>query len=500
MTPPGRNWVEQMNWEEFENALSWFKSAPSRWVASGKKDLSAMAEWILGVLEGDFAEETSLGQAAVGTVIGMIPGVGQITDVRDIVANGLKIKSEPSNKWHWFAMLLCLIALFPTLGGLVKGSFKVLFAYGRRGVFAAGFHALDSGLWKATEPFVEAGLRKLADFLTRPEVRKALVALKIDNPYKYLAQMMRDLSNTVSVVKLLKAFDGAMDVLVSFIGMVQRWGTAAMKTRAGKLLEDLHGVRAQADSKLGEVLKPAQDWLNRLAQRLDVEWRLKYGANVNVPNPHGYLSVSELDELGQAQKAKPAWIDLAVKPKYKALDISPAIPAGWPDIGPNGPKGLTDAFETFHDIKPVELPPGTVIYRVLAPKSYDNSICWMLEEEFRKLRSKADWRRRLAVLLNWNVNGEYLTYTVPRGPKGEGLRVWQGRAASQPLRAKSVVQKNAAGEAYWLEGGGDQIVLDGKALDPKLASARKPTGWGYDEINIQANLIGVPILQNQWRP
>lgn len=489
-----------MNWEEFENALSWFKSAPSRWVASGKKDLSAMAEWILGVLEGDFAEETSLGQAAVGTIIGMIPGVGQITDVRDIVANGLKIKSEPSNKWHWFAMLLCLIALFPTLGGLVKGSFKVVFAYGRRGVFAASLHALDSGLWKATEPFVEAGLRKLADFLARPEVRKALAALKIDNPYKYLAQMMRDLANTVSVAKLVKAFDGAMGVLVSFIEMVQRWGTAAMKTRAGKLLEDLQSVRKQADSKLGEVLKPAQDWLNRLAQRLDVEWRLKYGAHVNVPNPHG-LKVAELEELEQAQKGKAPWIDVAQNPKYKALGVEPSIPAGWPDIGSNGPRGLTDAFETFHDLAPVELAPGTVIYRVLAPKSFDNSICWMLEDEFKKLHSKADWRRRLAVLLNWNVNGEYLTYKIPGDPlKDKGLRVWQGRTASQPLKVNSAIQTNAKGEAYWLEGGGVQIVVNPKDLDQKFASARMPTGWGYDEINIQANLIGVPILQTQWRP
>ena len=489
-----------MKWEEFENALSWFKSAPSRWIASGKKDLSAVAEWILGVLEGDFAEETSLGQAALGTIIGIIPGVGQIADVRDIVANGLKIKSEPARKWHWFAMLLCLIALFPTLGGLVKGSFKVVFAYGRKGIFAAGMHALDTDLWKATEPFIEAGLRKLADFLVRPEVRRALSALKIDNPYKYLADKLRTLSGSVSVGMLVKAFDSAMEALVSFIEMVQRWGTAAMKTRAGQLLEDLKGVRAQADAKLGEVLKPAQDWLNRLAQRLDVEWRLKYGAHVNVSNPHGYLSVSELEELEQAKKAKPSWIDVAVDPKYPEIDVCPAIDLHWPDISASGPKGLTNAYKTFHDLRAVTLPPGTVIYRVLAPKSFDNSICWMLEDEFKKLHSKADWRRRLAVLLNWNVNGEYLTYTVPPGPSGKGLNVWRGTAASQPLKINNAVQKTAKGEAYWLEGGGEKIVVNPKDLQQSLASARLPTGWGYDEINIQANLVGVPILKNQWRP
>lgn len=36
--------------------------------------------------------------------------------------------------------------------------------------------------------------------------------------------------------------------------------------------------------------------------------------------------------------------------------------------------------------------------------------------------------------------------------------------------------------------------------DPKYTGKRDFTGWGYDEFGQEAGLIGVPILQTNWRP
>jgi hypothetical protein len=484
-------------WDDFENALAWFKAAPPRWINSAKSDLSAAAEWILNVLEGDFSQEQSVAQAVTGTIISMIPLVDQICDVRDIVANCKKLKQDASNKWHWFALVLCLIGLFPSLGSLVKGSFKVLFAYGRKGVFSVSRAALDADIWKATIPFVEAGVRKLNDFLARPAVRKTLAMLKIDNPYKFLADQLRKLSGTVSVRTLTQAFDVAIGALKSLLKMVQRWGTEAMKTRAGQMLEDVNGIRKVADEKIGEVVKPIQDWLNRLAQRLDVEWRVKYRADVNVPNPHGSVRMSLDAEIEQIKAAPPEWIKIAENGEFPPLEDAPLVPHGHADISGDAVGPLENAYKTFSDIKSDILPPGTVIYRVLAPKSLDNSICWMTKAEFDKLRSKGAWRDRFAVWMNWNVNGEFLTYTVP---PGHGLPVWRGKAASQQLKdqtGKIIAAK--AGKSYWLEGGAEQIVVNPSDLKKEFASARSPTGWGYDEDGLQANLIGVPILETNWR-
>lgn len=146
-------------------------------------------------------------------------------------------------------------------------------------------------------------------------------------------------------------------------------------------------------------------------------------------------------------------------------------------------------YDTFHTIEPAEIPPGTVLYRVLDPGSSDNSICWMRKAEFDELKSKADWRRRFAVWANWNGNGEFVTYTVP---KGRPLKVWEGITSSQKLSS------DPAGKNCYVAGGGKQIVLDPADLDKSHLSKRRPTGWGYSSFGENTKMVGVPTLTNNW--
>lgn len=489
-------------WEELENGLAWFKAAPSRWMDSAKQDLSAAAEWIWTVIQGDFAEEQSTAQIVTGTVISMIPLVDQICDVRDVVANCKKINEDSSNRWHWVALALTLIGLFPTLGSLVKGCFKVLFAYGRKAMFSAGKTALDADMWQACRPFVERSIGKLNDFLARPEVRKTLKALKIDSPYRYLAEQLRKTAGSLSVSKLTAAFDTAIAALNKLLDLVKKWGGSGMNTQVAQLLQIVSKVRNQANRALADVLAPIQNYLNRLAQRLDVEHRVTHRASTNAPNPHGSTRMALDAEIAELRKTPPAWVKVKGKGKYRAKRTPPPVPHGHFDISDKAPEPLGGAYKTFaDDVYPDTLSPGTVLYRVVDPKSADNSICWMTKVEFDKLRSKPEWRDRFAVWKHWNSNGEYLTYTVPPGP---GMPVWRGTTASQPLKQKKglveeVVKADDKGNAFWLDGGAEQIVVDPKLLDPKKASQREFTGWGYDDSDIEVNLVGVPILQTNWK-
>lgn len=482
---------------EFENALAWFAAAPARWVQSAKQDMSAAAEWVWVVLQGDFADDQTTAQAVTGTVISMIPLVDQICDVRDVVANCKKINQDTSNRWAWFALVLTLIGLFPTLGSLAKGCFKILFAYGRKGVFSAGKTAMDADLWKATTPYVEAGIRKLNDFLARPEVRKTLATLRIDNPYTYLAKELRKLSASLNVGQLTKAFDSAVQALQKLLDLVQRWGNAAMKTRAGQLLQTVQKVRQGLNEGLATVLKPAQDWLNKLAQRLDVEHRLMNRAQTNAVNPHSFQRFSLDAEVEALRRNPPEHVKVAKEGQFSAMSKPPKVPPGHFDIGDRAKPPHRKAFKTFHNAHPDTLPPGTVLYRVLDPGSYDNSICWMTNAEFDKLHNKAQWRDRFAVWRYWNHNGEVVTYTVP---PGEGLKVWRGKAASQQLEngAGNPIKANDQGDGFWLQGGAEQIVVNPADLKRSQLGKREFTGWGYDEGNIEVNLVGVPILQHNW--
>ena len=133
------------------------------------------------------------------------------------------------------ALALTLIGLFPTLGSLVKGGFKVLFAYGRKAMRGAGKEALDAGAWAASKPWVEKGIQKFNEFLARPEVRKTFSTLKIDNPYKYFATALRDCAGKLNVGALTSAMDTGISTLRKFTDMIDKWGSAAMKTPAGQL-------------------------------------------------------------------------------------------------------------------------------------------------------------------------------------------------------------------------------------------------------------------------
>jgi len=373
-----------------------------------------------------------------------------------------------------------------------------MFAYGRKAMFSAGKTALDADVWKASKPYVEKGIGKLNDFLARPEVRKTLKALRIDNPYKYLAEQLRKVSAGLSVGKLSSAFDTAISALNKLLDLVRKWGSSAMQTQAGQLLQTVRKVRDQANKGLADALAPVQNYLNRLAQRLDVEQRVTHRASTNVPNPHGDVRMSLDAELAELRKAPPEWVKVAKEGSYPARDKVPSIPSTHFDIGKRAEKPLNDVFKTFHGaLEPAFLEPGTKLYRVLGPKSVDNAVFWMSEAEFKALHNKPEWRERFAVWKNWNANGEFLTYTVPSGQR---MPVWRGKAASQRFEDNGVpVPADKNGNFFWLEGGHEQIAVDPKRLNPKYASKREFTGWGYDDGDIEVNLVGVPILERNWK-
>lgn len=463
--------------DEFENALTWFQAAPANWLKSAKQDLNACAEWIWGVLQGDFNEDATTAQTVTSTVISMIPFVDQICDVRDVVANCKKINAEPKETWHWVGLALTLIGLFPTLGSLVKGCGKVMFASLRKASHA-------SGAAKVSSQAIEFAIRNLNNFIARPEVRKTLKALKIDNPYKYLSRKVRELSAQITVSRLLTAFDAAKGAAESMLNLVKKWGSEALASRAGSLLTMIDQVRKQADQMLSRALRPVQEILDKLANRLNVEADTMHRSYLNTVNPHAWKGMSEVEELTAFEKGKPSWVDVG-RVKYKALeDYVPK--SGWPDLSEHAPRFLKEKFNTFHKLEAVIYAPGTKLYRILAPNSLDNSICWMTEQEFKALKSKADWRRRFAVWASWNNNGEYVTYTVP---PGSGLRAWRGPAASQKM----------AKTDYVLEGGAEQIVLDPRDLRPEYLGRRQSTGWGYSNFGEKVSLTGVPVLTNNFK-
>lgn len=457
--------------DDFENALAWFASAPAGWLESGRKNLETAAQWIWEVLQGDFNHNASTAQVVTGTIISMIPFVDQICDIRDLIANCKKINEEPSSSWLWISLTLTLIGLFPGIGSLVKGCLKVMFAALRKG-------AAKSGITPRLDLYVGVSISQLNKFLARPEVAKALVMLKWDNPYKTLAREIRKVEGTLNVAALKSALNEAIGAAQSMLKLVQKWGNSGISKRAQEQIERFDFVRKQANRHLDEALKPIKKYLMSTARQLDIDADMAHRAHLNSVNPHAFRKLSSPEEEIQAYEKHgiPEWASNTGKRAYPGLRTPPVQIEGWPSVR---------AYDTFHSMEAKTIPPGTKLYRIVDPTSKDNSICWMREEEFLKLKSKSDWRKRFAVWAHWNANGEYITYTVPEGP---GLNVWEGITASQKLKDSK----------YVLEGGATQIVIDPLHLKRENVSKRQKTNWKYDELGTQNDMIGVPTLTNNF--
>src|SRR5580704_15134873 len=97
--------------------------------ADKKSVVSEVGSWIWGTIEGGFNEQQSISQIIVYAAIGMIPVVGDITAVRDLIAIILQLIQDPEkrkSKLAWILLVVLLLALLPVAGGILKGVGKLI--------------------------------------------------------------------------------------------------------------------------------------------------------------------------------------------------------------------------------------------------------------------------------------------------------------------------------------------------------------------------------------
>jgi len=108
---------------------------------------------------------------------------------------------------------------------------------------------------------------------------------------------------------------------------------------------------------------------------------------------------------------------------------------GWPDLP-------AKEAPNFQSAQPVDLPPGTTLFRVVDDNSNPAGSYWATS-----LPADEDsWRSECAVKPEWNSDGKMMAYTVPP----DGLKVWMGPASSQGS----------------LSGGGNQLWMPPNTVAP----------------------------------
>ena len=129
---------------------------------------------------------------------------------------------------------------------------------------------------------------------------------------------------------------------------------------------------------------------------------------------------------------------------------------GWPTLD----RTKTASFRG--DPKPVHLEEGQKLYRVVGDGSRPNGEFWTTTPP---PRTESQWRAQSAVKNDWNGDGGYVEYTVPKG----GLNVWEGPARAQLSSDKKGV----------LPGGGNQIVLNPETAGIPSDLPVKATPWNH---------------------
>ena len=167
------------------------------------------------------------------------------------------------------------------------------------------------------------------------------------------------------------------------------------------------------------------------------------------------------------------------------------VPKEWFDYN-NLPAINEHSIPTFQRglMRPIHYPAGTRLYRVIDNSSDGAGQYWVTEEVFMQLRTRDEWRERLAVKPDWNQNGHYVTYTVPEG----GLNAFVGPAASQVFDGTEYGLRGGTEQVFFNPGVRDTVerlpmrdqledVVESKVRkkinDPNIDGPRE-TGWGFN--------------------
>ncbi|TBU81686.1 hypothetical protein [Phytopseudomonas dryadis] len=415
--------------------------------------------WLWEAIQGDFNQNRSTGQIVFDTAISMIPGVDQVCDVRDLVANCKEIHQDKSNTWAWISLGLTLIGLFPTLGSLIKGVLKIFFLYIRR----LGLNQLIQA--------VDAAMDTVIALLRRQEVQRYWSRLGWDNVFTALARETRAVRDMVSLDTLLAAFDRGIALLLNLVGMVKR--IPVLGARAERTVNLVRGIRDGADAYLAKALRPLHEILDAIIRRLELEELLMRRGIVDVGNVHfhGALPQPRALEL-MRREPPPSWLrkgtpteNLPLEPQAHRQYVDEMADQGYPK--------LTDQqIASFADLLEDELKGPKRLYRVIGPGSSATRMDWVTEETFNALQKAADpkaaWRQYLAVWPDWNPNGQFVVYDIK---VGETLKVWRGKAASQVLE-EGLPDR-------FLAGGLEQIKFDASLI---RGDAGKILGQAADDL------------------
>lgn len=455
-------------------------------VAWFKETSLETGQWIWGTLQGAFNEKQTIGQIIVDAVIGMIPLVGDVTAVRDLIAVSIGLAKEPKKResvTEWVFLVILLFALIPVMGGVIKG---------------VGRLALRVTINAAEN--VET-LGDVIKFLNRVGEGDAVKWLNKLNVVEYQAQLIEKMSDFCSTMiaainQILKARVGRM--------LPEKWQADLLRVRDG-----FAALQPLASRMIPQALR-------ELDAKLRVLQALVYKGEIHtIATGKGRAEVR--------REAEACLIERSLREAPKQGTRYPSIHAevihekrlrwkyskkGYPDIvnwkseSPafvNGQLVFTDIASFSGEIiaKSAREMAGSTIFRAfgnpseLVPKgSWAAGGFW----GYKKIPGNAEeWRQLSAVLDEWNGNGFLVVLHLPEdlATRMPGTNAWHGKIAEQFGNEVP---------AQYLQGGGEQVIINlDEALKKELNRIGEEVKATVKSAGAEINGVRAEFYPTHWK-
>jgi hypothetical protein len=405
---------------------------------------AASADWLGGALAGEFAQKQTVGQIVFDAILSMFPIFGEGTAARDAIAICLAMAKDhrkADDRGQWLKLVLCLLAVVPVAGGVIKGVGKL------------AVRALEQG----------EDLSKLAH-----EIILFLNRMGHGNAYEWLRQL--DFTRYQGTVRdgleqLIDRLIRASQYIVEHLGGVL---PPAVRQYLSSLPPQLEQVRRLGRTMVPQALQDLNEYL------VHIRAKMVEGTWIDVVIGPA-KTVTYEDEGRLASVAR----DGEQVPHPNAVLESYPHREGWPDLRKGRNVETTDdgveryiTIESFSSDQPIvadTICPGrTTLARVLDSTDREWNKSGALSPKTKRSnywlprlpRNGQEWREHWAVVQDWNHNGSFIELThIPTAdelravgvqvpPDWEGLRVWRGQVSSQ--YDAELGRHLAGGETQWV--------------------------------------------------
>jgi hypothetical protein len=398
--------------------------------------------WMWGTVQGAFNEKMNVSQIIVDAVIGMIPLVGDVTAVRDLIAISLGLASDEKKRedtMQWVLLVVFIFALIPVVGGVIKG-------VGRLAIHATAEAAKESAaLMKIGTDIVE--------FLNRMGHGNAVKYLKELDVLKYESQVLAKFHEFMQgfIDTLARVKEKMSSVLpAKFVTTIEGWRTSLIE------------LKKLGDSKIPLAIKELNASLKRLQQlvykgewtavsrgstnaTLEAEARLIDASHVAASaSAHGGLKGNKALVGADAEIAK------VYTPKAGYADLKARV-----TTSKNTRKNYYAPIEAFSGtINASKVSAGEYMLRIHEP-GYAMSAWWIrlpkgvTESNWREfLKGGEEWRKLWAVLDEFSKNG---CFSIGKIKPGHEIKAWEGKVAEQFGELKP---------GQYLPGGKNQLFIE----------------------------------------